>query len=170
MSARSHAQTVEPLCFGGAALVIQARLLIDLNWFAQVSHLVKGIVPALSAVTAFLGRLQWNKKHACTSHTRARAHTDYAHTRITESVVAASIHYYDNVAPFCPKIIFKVDGITCINNFTHTHCTCSFALSDGLRTQRPIRKLSDRASLLASHDRRQCVCARVRARQSCVWI
>ena len=50
---------------------------------------------------------------------RAHTHTD-THTRITESVVA-SIHYYDNVAPFCPKIIFKVDGITCINNFTHTH-------------------------------------------------
>ena len=42
-ASRSRAQTVEPLCFRGAGLVVQARRLTDLNWFAQVSQ-VKGIV------------------------------------------------------------------------------------------------------------------------------
>ena len=45
-----------------------------------------------------------------------RAHGWRTHTSIGRAV--ASIHYYDNIAPFCPKIIFKVAGITCINEHT----------------------------------------------------
>ena len=37
-ASHSHAQTVEPLCLRGTGLLIQARRLTDLNWFAQVSQ------------------------------------------------------------------------------------------------------------------------------------
>ena len=51
-----------------------------------------------------------HNKNAFISHTaRARTHW-HARTPINHD---ASIYYYNNIAPFCPKIIFKVDGITC---------------------------------------------------------
>ena len=96
-------------------------------------------------------------KNTHAHHMRAHTHTD-THTRITESVVA-SIHYYDNVAPFCPKIIFKVDGITWgINNFTHTLYMFICIVTEMVFVPRGLYENYlfvhlDRISLLASHDR-----------------
>ena len=99
------------ICFR-AGFVIQARRLTDLNWFAQVSQ-VKGILYAKHSRS--YGRLKKNKK-------KIKKNT-HAYARVQTSIgsAVASIHYYNSVAPFCPKIIFEVDGITCINEHKHKH-------------------------------------------------
>ena len=60
-------------------------------------------------------------KHAHAHHKRVRMRRTQTHARTHQSVVA-SIHYYNNIAPFCAKwLFFKTDGITCNNNHTHNN-------------------------------------------------
>ena len=118
----SHRQCVGPTCFTqsvthklwshllqGWVNVIQARLLTDLTWFAQ----------------SFLRPAWKNKKHAWAhymlTNACAQTHT-LTHARMHTSVCSGiDFFYYNNVAPFCPKIIFEVDGIGNWRALTHAH-------------------------------------------------
>ena len=77
--------------------MIQARRLTDLNWFAQVSR-VKGIIVYTQSAVVLTAGLEKNM----------HAHT-YTCTRAHQFIIT-------RIAPFCPKIIFKVGSVTCINN------------------------------------------------------